>query len=144
MHRTQVAAVRKHPSLPPDSLSEHYAYEPMPPNLMPPIGPNLLVHFFENPTHAGTQLDLFRRVPRKVGERLGTSQISPSLSSSGDATQTGDNGSDSGILIGWGIQFEEGVDTLAFFACGVLVFLPVCWSPFYGLWHEMMFRAALG
>ena len=71
---------------------------------MPPIGPNILVHFFENPDHASVLPDLFRRIPKKLREKLIPCQ-------------------QKGAVIGWGMQFVEGADTFMVFISGCMGFL---------------------
>ncbi|RYP41202.1 hypothetical protein DL767_001206 [Monosporascus sp. MG133] len=104
LYRDEITDVRSRPALPPAELKGQYIYDPMPADLVPPIGPNLLVHFFENPTHAGVLPDLYRRVPKKLREKL---------------VPCPKKGSSSG----WGIEFVEGVDTFVFFLCGCACFL---------------------
>lgn len=71
---------------------------------MPPIGPNVLVHFFEHPTHAGLLPDLYRRIPKKLREKLEPCPVK-------------------GSSPGWGLAFVEELDTFLFFLCGLLGFL---------------------
>ncbi|KAI1100631.1 hypothetical protein F4804DRAFT_348340 [Jackrogersella minutella] len=104
LHRTEIASIRDQPAIPPEDLLGQYQYDPMPAQLMPPIGSNMLVHFFENPTHASVLPDLYRRVPKKMREKLTPCQIT-------------------GMSVGWGIQFVEGIDTFKFFLCGCTCFL---------------------
>lgn len=78
----------------------------MPAQLIPPIGSNMLAHFFENPTHASLLPDLYKRIPKKIGNKLTPCQIT-------------------GMSQGWGIQIVEGIDTFVFFLCGCAGFL-VC------------------
>ncbi|KAI2611890.1 hypothetical protein GGR54DRAFT_344450 [Hypoxylon sp. NC1633] len=114
VHRTEIASVRSEPALPPENMKGQYQYDPMPAQLVPPIGPNMLVHFFENPTHAGVLPDLYKRIPKKLREKLTPCQVT-------------------GMSVGWGIQFVEGMDTFIFFICVCVCFLAcmavaVCYS----------------
>lgn len=79
-------------------------YDPMPTDVLPPIGSNLLVHFLENPTHAGSLPDLYKRIPKKLRDRL-----SPCPQK--------------GTSVGWGLAFTEGIDPFVFFLCGCVGFL---------------------
>lgn len=106
MYRSGVADVRSHPALPPQSLETQYSYDPMPADLVPPIGSNLLVHFFHQPTHAGELQDLYRRIPKKLKTKL-----SP-------CTQKGSS-------VGWGMALAEELDPFLFFLYGCVGFL-VC------------------
>ncbi|KAK8044823.1 hypothetical protein PG993_004847 [Apiospora rasikravindrae] len=114
MYRRDLTDIRSQPALPPETLQTEYIYDPMPAELTPPIGSNLLVHFFEHPTHAGVLPDLYRRVPKRLREKL-----SP-------CPQKGSS-------LGWGIAFVEGVDTFMFFLCGcagffVCLMVAVAWT----------------
>lgn len=114
IHRTEVASIRSNPALPPEDLTGQYQYDPMPAQLVPPVGSNMLVHFFENPTHASVLPDLYRRIPKKIATKLTPCQVT-------------------GMSVGWGIQIVEGVDTFMFFLCGcacfvVCLLVAVVWS----------------
>ena len=76
----------------------------MPAESIPPVGPNLLMHFFENPKHANASPMLFRRMPRRLRQKLEPCPIR-------------------GSSIGWGIQVVEGLNRLKLFACGLIVFV---------------------
>ncbi|KAK8879748.1 hypothetical protein PGQ11_001042 [Apiospora arundinis] len=107
MYRRDLTDVRSQPALPPpETLKTDYLYDPMPADLMPPVGSNLLVHFFEHPTHAGALPDLYRRIPKKLREKLSPCPVK-------------------GSSVGWGIAFAEGVDAFTFFLCGCAGFI-VC------------------
>lgn len=85
-------------------MRDKYLYDPMPADLMPPIGSSLLVHLLENPTHAGVLPDLYKRIPKKLREKLSTCP-------------------QRGTSIGWGLAFTEGIDSFVFFLCGCVGFL---------------------
>ncbi|KAF4483151.1 hypothetical protein CGGC5_v010247 [Colletotrichum fructicola Nara gc5] len=70
----------------------------------PPIGPNLMMHLFENPNHADIFPVLLRRIPRKTKERL---RPCPKKGSS----------------IGWGVQFKETLNGMYVFAFGCIGFM---------------------
>ncbi|OTB16983.1 hypothetical protein K445DRAFT_316508, partial [Daldinia sp. EC12] len=86
----------------------------MPAHLMPPVRPNMMVHFLENPMHASVQPDLYRRIPKKLRRKLTPCQVT-------------------GMSVGWGIEFVEGVDYFMLFLFGCVGFListiiAVAWS----------------
>ena len=60
----------------------------MPPEFLPPIGSNEMLHYMHHPDHAPPGSDLYCTVPKKLRERL---QVCP----------------DKGYGVGWGIQFIE-------------------------------------
>ncbi|CAI0652137.1 unnamed protein product, partial [Colletotrichum noveboracense] len=70
----------------------------------PPIGPNLMMHLFENPNHADIFPVLLRRIPRKMKERL---RPCPKKGSS----------------IGWGVQFKETLNGMYVFTFGCIGFM---------------------
>lgn len=98
MYPDAISGVRSQPSVPPESTRDDYIYDPIPPELMPPIGSNILVHYFENPQHSSVFPDLYRRIPKKLRTKLIP------------CTRKGS-------AIGWGIQFVEGLNTFLFFIC---------------------------
>lgn len=104
MHHSEIADVLSHPSLPPEQMKSQYLYKPIPPDKMPPVGSNLLVHLFENPDHANVLPYLFERIPKRLREKL---IVSPQHKSS----------------VGWGLEFVEGVDTFVLFLCGCVCFV---------------------
>ena len=75
MHRTEIVGIRDCPLIP---LAEdldpraklNVNYDPMQANTMPPIRPNLLIHFFERPDHAGARPELYHRIPKKLRSKL--------------------------------------------------------------------------
>lgn len=92
----------------------HYIYNPLPANPNPPIGANLLMHLFQNPTHADVEPIMHRRIPKKLRDRLEPCSVK-------------------GSAVGWGLQFVEGVDWVILFCYGCLGFfsalvLAVAWS----------------
>ncbi|KAI0115767.1 hypothetical protein GGR51DRAFT_546095 [Nemania sp. FL0031] len=114
--RNKLVDIRVSPSMP--TRSNDYTYDPMPPDVIPPIGPNLLMHLFENPDHADVTLFLYRRFPKKLRAQLEACSMK-------------------GSSIGWGIEFVEGVDWYAVFVLGCLGFLfclvfAVAWSAAKG------------
>ncbi|KAI0857312.1 hypothetical protein F4860DRAFT_490180 [Xylaria cubensis] len=114
--RNKLVDVRACPSLP--TASNDYTYDPMPPDVIPPIGPNLLMHLFENPDHADVTLFLYKRFPKKMRAQL---EACPMKGSS----------------IGWGVEFVEGVNWYAVFVSGLLGFVfcllfAVAWSAAKG------------
>ncbi|GAW27373.1 putative transcription factor C2H2 [Rosellinia necatrix] len=114
--RNKLVDVRACPSMPVESSD--YTYDPTPPDTIPPIGPNLLMHLFENPDHADVTSLLFNRVPKKLRTQLEACSVK-------------------GSSIGWGVEFVEGVDWYSVFVSGCLGFLfcltfAVAWSAARG------------
>ncbi|KAI3318876.1 hypothetical protein HD806DRAFT_526054 [Xylariaceae sp. AK1471] len=108
VYRNKLVDVRHCPSLPDvtNTVTNEYTYEPMPPDVIPPIGPNMLMHLFENPDHADVTLFMYRRFPKKLRAQLEACPLK-------------------GSSVGWGIEFVEGVNWWAVFVTGCLGFL-VC------------------
>jgi hypothetical protein len=98
-YKSQLVDIQARPSVPPDSKSTEYSYEPMPAELIPPIGPNLLMHLFENPEDAEVVPVLYRKIPKEIWDWLRACPVK-------------------GSSVGWGLQFVEGTDWTVFLAYG--------------------------
>lgn len=88
--------------------------------MIPPVGPNLLMHLFEHPEDAEVLPVLFRKIPKKLRDKL---QACPRK----------------GSAVGWGVQFVEGLNWFAVFVCGCVGFmaallLAMVWS---GVKHDV-------
>ncbi len=100
MYRSHLVDVQAHPSLPPpDAMRTLYTYEPMPADVVPPIGSNHLTHLLEHPEDAEVVPVLYRRIPKKLRARL---EACPQKGSS----------------VGWGLQFVEGMNWFVVFVYG--------------------------
>jgi hypothetical protein len=100
---SEIASIQAKPALPADSLRGDYHYEPMPHDTMPPVGPNVLMHFFDHPDHAEILPVLYRRIPKKLRGRLVACPRA-------------------GNAVGWGMQVIEGPDSFVVFVCGCAAF----------------------
>ena len=114
MYTSQLADIQRRPAIPPDNQAHAYTYEPQPAECNPPIGPNLLMHLFDNPDHAECVPVLYKKIPKKMRERLIACPVKKSA-------------------MGWGIYFVEGLNISAIFIYGcsgfvsALVFA-IAWS----------------
>ena len=115
MYKSELVDIRKQDDMPPESQKDQYRYNPIPSEMIPPVGENHMLHLINHPTHAEDDGLLLDRIPKKLRERL---LVCPSR----------------GTGLGWGIYFIEGwhisVITLVAFAvvlAGSLAFL-ICWS----------------
>lgn len=95
-------------------MGQDYSYDPVPAETNPPIGPNLLMHLFEHPEDAEVLPVLFRKIPKRLRDKLEPCPVK-------------------GSAVGWGVQFIEGVDWFVVFLCGCVVFtlafiFAVVWS----------------
>ena len=115
MYKSELVDIRKQDDMPPESQKDQYRYNPMPAEIVPPVGENHMLHLIKHPTHAEDDGLLLDRIPKKLRGRLLVC-------------------SSRGTGLGWGIYFIEGwhisVITLVAFAivlAGSLVFL-ICWS----------------
>ena len=100
---SDIASIQSKPALPAQALRDDYLYEPMPHETLPPVGSNVLMHFFEHPDHAEVVPVLYRRVPKKLRARLAACPRA-------------------GSGVGWGMQLAEGPDPFLVFACGCAAF----------------------
>jgi hypothetical protein len=89
--------------LPPYSKADEYLYEPGPPGVLPPIGAEHLLHFFNSPDHPDSEfLNCWQRFPKKRRERLYVNST--------------------GTVDGWGIHLVDGWNLLVIWS---LVFIIV-------------------
>lgn len=103
MYRSQLVDISKKDDIPPESKKDEYEYHPMPADLIPPVGPNLLMHLFEHPEDADDTRVLLSRMPKRLRTKLEVCQAR-------------------GSSIGWGIQLVEGIDQLKLFTFGLAAF----------------------
>jgi hypothetical protein len=90
LHENELVDVKKLDEVPPPTKDHEYRHgPPNPPELIPPLGSNLLMHLFKHPELAGTRRHCLKKVPRKLRSRLAV------IDEEDDA-------------IGWGLQFIEG------------------------------------
>ena len=115
MYKSELVDIRKQDDLPPEDKRDEYRYNPVPAEIIPPVGENHMLHLIENPTHAEEDGFVLDRIPKKLRQRL---LICPRR----------------GTGIGWGIYFIEGwhlsvITVVAFVVllAGSLAFL-ICWS----------------
>ena len=59
--------------LPPKNR-EDYRYSPTPPEIIPPVGENLLMHLYEHPEDADDDAFCLDRIPKKLSRILGRPQ----------------------------------------------------------------------
>ncbi|KAL7626544.1 hypothetical protein AAE478_003316 [Parahypoxylon ruwenzoriense] len=114
MFESQLVDIQLKPSIPPEDHRQDYAFELLNADTFPPIGPNLLMHYFEHPDHADVIPVLFRRIPKKLRNKLSACPIKRSS-------------------IGWGLQLAEGVDPFLLFCYGCAAFavaltVAIIWS----------------
>lgn len=105
--------IRKVPDMPPETRRDEYLYESC--DVIPPVGENLMTHWFQHPEEAWDILYAYSRFPKK---RKGELEVNPSY----------------GPRVGWGIQIVEGwigsrvwLLSLSLFLCGSLAFA-ICWT----------------
>ena len=110
LHKLQYVDVRPSsatPSIPPyDKLAEFkYKYDPIPPEYIPPVGENHLMHLYHHPECAhDSRALLLSLFPKKVLERL---VVCPQR----------------GMSTGWGVHFVEGWNSDRLWLVGLLLFV---------------------
>lgn len=87
MYDKSLVDIRALHAIPPDHFSASYCYERS--TLKPPIGSNLLMHFFYHPEDASAITPCFRKIPKKRKEKLSVCPVN-------------------GVSPGWGLCFCEG------------------------------------
>ncbi|CAH0050481.1 unnamed protein product [Clonostachys solani] len=95
--------IQHKPSLPTGQYLQQYNFEPLEADVIPPIGPNLMMHYFEHPDHADVIPILFKRIPKKLGEKLSACPVKKSS-------------------VGWGLHLVEGADPFKIFCFGLGAF----------------------
>ena len=89
LYKSQLVDIRQRDAIPPpERVGCEYDYKPAPPDLIPPVGENILMHFFQHPQHAEEEPICLNRFPKKLRERLAICS----------EQHTG---------LGWGLQLEE-------------------------------------
>jgi hypothetical protein len=101
LYHGQLVDIHNHNSIPPEALKDEYDYQPMPAESMPPIGPNLLMHFFPHPDHAAARPVLLRSIPKRKRDKLEPCPIK-------------------GSSVGWGLDVVTGPNEVKIFLYGLL------------------------
>jgi hypothetical protein len=113
MYRSAVVDIRKVNDLPPATDSA-YTFDPKPPDIIPPVGENLMLHLLAYPDDADEEVAIcLSRIPK----RNDLLTVSPVL----------------GTGLGWGIHIVEGWSFGRFWMCG-LALLIVASIAFFIAW----------
>ncbi|KAF7935796.1 uncharacterized protein EAE98_002016 [Botrytis deweyae] len=102
MYRSSLIDVRQKDVIPPPDHIE-YRYSPAPPEVIPPIGDNHLMHLFLHPDHADEDTVCLDRFPKKLKEKLSCKKGQPTN-------------------FGWGLEFVEGWDMKSIWIVAFIVF----------------------
>jgi hypothetical protein len=98
--REALVDIQQKPSLPTEAHKNEYLFDSSSSDsLSPPIGPNMLIHHFDHPHHADVVPVLFRRVPRRLRDKLAACPVK-------------------GSAVGWGLELKEGPDAVVLFLAG--------------------------
>ena len=126
MYEKSLVDIRALHVIPPEDLSASYCYERS--TLKPPIGSNLLMHFFQHPEDASAITPCFQKIPKKRNEKLSVCPVK-------------------GISPGWGLCFHEGWSWRKILAWCCLTFvlasIGVC-VLYWKFKHKMQDAVALG
>ena len=126
MYEKSLVDIRALDVIPPEDLSASYCYERS--KLKPPIGSNLLMHFFHHPEDASAITPCFQKIPKKRKEKLSVCPVK-------------------GISPGWGLCFHEGWSWRKILAWSCLMFvlssIGVC-VLYWKFEHKMQDAIALG
>jgi hypothetical protein len=102
MYEKSLIDIKEHNAIPPDELGNLYQYERS--NLKPPIGSNLLMHYFNCPEDVPSLAPCFRKIPKKIGQQLTVCPVK-------------------GVSPGWGLHFVEGFSWKKILTIACLVFV---------------------
>ena len=100
MYKSELVDIKQRDKLPPPE-DVGYRYAPAPPETMPPIGNNYLMHVFQNPDCADDDPLCLSKFPKKLKEKLSCKK---------------------GVKRGWGLQFIEGWDGKKLWIVGFVFF----------------------
>ena len=62
MYKSQLVDIRKQDDMPPIDKRDEYRYEPIPAEIIPPVGENHMLHLVNHPTHAEDDGLLLNRI----------------------------------------------------------------------------------
>lgn len=113
LYHHQLVDIQKRDDIPPESRRNEYDYFPMPADTVPPIGPNLLMHFFNHPEDAPPSRIVLSCIPKRKRDKLEPCPIR-------------------GSSLGWGIDVATGPNELKLFVCGLIACL--CSLTFGVIW----------
>lgn len=117
LHRKELVDILKtNEVIPPENKKNEYRYNPTPPETIPPVGENHMMHLYDHPEDADDAAVCLDRIPKKLRERL---KVCPQR-------RTG---------LGWGVHFVEGFHWVKFCIMGLIgliscVGFGICWSRF--------------
>ncbi|ORY06759.1 hypothetical protein BCR34DRAFT_543101 [Clohesyomyces aquaticus] len=114
MYQRNLVDINVAPDIPPESKKDEYEYDPMPADTIPPVGSNLLMHYFENPEEASNIPGILNYIPKRKREKLELNPVA------GSAT-------------GWGLDIILGADSKKLFlgglaGCLISIAFGVAWS----------------
>jgi len=70
LYHHQLVDIHEINDIPPEYQNHEYDYSPMPADNVPPIGPNLLMHFFLHPEESPSSAVLLPSIPKRKKHRL--------------------------------------------------------------------------
>ncbi|KAH6865714.1 hypothetical protein BKA58DRAFT_461671 [Alternaria rosae] len=101
LYHHQLVDIHEINDIPPEDQNHEYEYSPMPADNVPPIGPNLLMHFFLHPEESPSSAVLLPSIPKRKDNILEPCPVR-------------------GSSIGWGLDVVTGVDELKLFGLALL------------------------
>jgi len=104
MYKSELVDIRKTNDIPPETKKGEYRYQPIPAEVIPPVGENHLMHLYDHPEDAENTGVCLQKIPKKVRERL---LVCPNR----------------GTGLGWGIHFVEGLNWTKLRWLGLVGFL---------------------
>lgn len=118
LYSSQLVDIVRTNDIPPEEKKHVYSYRPIPAEMIPPVGVNLLMHLYDHPEEAETVPVCLEKIPKKIRERL---LVEPNR----------------GTGLGWGIHLVEGLHWGKVCGIGLAGFLisilfGVLWSTLKG------------
>ena len=114
MYSSSLADIQATDVIPCANRKDEYRYRPVPAEIIPPVGPNHLMHLYHHPEDAETAPVCLEKIPRKLRQPLSVCPVR-------------------GTGLGWGIHFVKGLHLTKLWATGFVGLLAsiafgVCWS----------------
>lgn len=114
LYHGQLVDINDLNSITPETLKDEYDYQPIPAETIPPIRPNLLMHFFLHPDHAASRPVLLPSIPKRKRDKLEPCPIK-------------------GSSVGWGLDVVTGPNELKILlyglvGCSLSMVFGIVWS----------------
>lgn len=70
MYKSELADIFKQDAIPPEEKRDVHHYRPIPAERIPPVGTNLMMHWYEHPEEADVGRVCLEKLPKKLRDKL--------------------------------------------------------------------------